>query len=240
MLAGEIAQYENQTHAVLMNQGKLAAGLEGNLQLFDVRPGHASHYYNANSDKRRIVLHFTTGFLGGDISTLTTPSYHVSVSFVVARNGRIYRLFPTEKWSFHTGLGTVGGNEAISRSSIGIEISNIGYLDRSGNWMWNYYGDRYCAVADTQYYQTLAEPYRGKVHYATYTQAQYAAVRNLLRVLTQKHGIPATFLPANRRYSVFQTPDAGRNFRGICSHVNYRPSGKWDIGPAFDWAAVGA
>ena len=25
------------------------------------------------------------------------------------------------------------------------------------------------------------------------------------------------------------------NFRGVTSHVNYRPTGKWDIGPAFDW-----
>ncbi len=28
------------------------------------------------------------------------------------------------------------------------------------------------------------------------------------------------------------------SFKGIVSHINYRPSGKWDIGPAFDWATM--
>jgi N-acetylmuramoyl-L-alanine amidase len=30
----------------------------------------------------------------------------------------------------------------------------------------------------------------------------------------------------------------GTKFRGIVSHINYRESGKWDIGHAFDWNRV--
>ncbi len=238
MLAGDIAAYEESTHNFLLSNGKLANGTEGTVNLFDVQPGYSSYYYNTTTTKRRIVLHYTTGFLGGDISTLTTASSHISVSFVVARNGRIYRLFPTEKWSYHTGPGTVGGNGTISKSSIGIEISNIGYLDQAGAWMWNFYGDRYCAVTDNQYYTTLPTPFRGKTHYATYTPAQYASVRSLLDVLIAQHAIPRTFLPVANRYMVFASAAAGQAYQGICSHVNYRPSGKWDIGPAFDWAAI--
>lgn len=238
MLAGAIAAYEDSTHNFLNSTGKLAAGTEGTLGVFDVRPGYSSYYKSTTTTKERIVLHYTTGFLGGDISTLTTAGTNVSVSYVVARNGKIYRLFPSEKWSYHTGPGTVGGNTDISRSSIGIEISNIGYLEQAGSWMWNYYGDRYCRVSETGYYNTLPAPFRGKEHYATYTNAQYVSVKALIDVLVAKHSIPRVLLPAATRYSVFPNAAAGRAFRGICSHVNYRPSGKWDIGPAFNWLSI--
>lgn len=238
MLAGQIDAYETQTHNRYENEGKLTSSTEVDVPVFDYRPGHSSYFYNSNTEKQRIILHYTTGFLGGDISTLTRVDYHVSVSFVVARNGRIYRLFPTTAWSYHTGSGTVGGNETISKSSIGIEISNLGYLERSGDWMWNYYGDRYCRVSETQFYSTLPAPFRNEVHFATYTAAQYQSVRKLLNVLCPKHGIARTFLPVATRYAVFGSSTIGKNYRGICSHVNYRPSGKWDIGPAFDWGAI--
>ncbi|MBX3566962.1 MAG: N-acetylmuramoyl-L-alanine amidase [Rhizobiaceae bacterium] len=239
MLAANIAAYENQTHNQLQAQGRIVPGVEGALNVFDVRPGHATHYDHATTSKKRIVLHYTAGYLGGDISTLTTPNLKVSVSFVVARNGRIYRLFPSQNWSFHTGPGTVGGNTTISSSSVGIEISNIGYLDQSGNWMWTSYGDRYCQVGEHQYYQTLATPFRDKRHYATFTEPQYVAVNQLLDRLAAKHAINRVFIPAANRFSVFPSSTVGQAYRGICSHVNYRPSGKWDIGPAFNWAAIG-
>lgn len=240
MLAGSISTYETQTHNYWQQNGQLQQGTEGNVPVFDYRPGYSSYYHNSETTKRRIVLHFTTGYLGGDVSTLTTPNLHVSVSFVVARNGRIYRLFPTGKWSYHTGPGTIGGNETISKSSIGIEISNIGYLDRANDWLWNYYGDRYCRISETQYFTQLAQPYREKQYYASYTNAQYVAVSALLDALTVKHGIARSFLPTSTRYQPFQNSAAGQAYSGICSHVNYRSSGKWDIGPAFDWAAIGA
>jgi hypothetical protein len=42
-------------------------------------------------------------------------------------------------------------------------------------------------------------------------------------------------LPEPKRYTA---TDEVLNFRGIVSHVNYRDTGKWDIGPAFDWNKV--
>lgn len=240
MLANKIADYETQTHNVLSHQGKIVGGTEGDIEVFDVKPGHSSHYYKENTNKRRIMLHFTMGFLGGDISTLTKENNKVSVSFIVARSGRIYRLFPTEKWSYHVGPGTVGGNPTISKSSIGIEISNIGPLEESGNGMWNAYGSRYCNTSEAQYFQTLPSAYRGYRSFATFTPEQYSATLKLITHLCEKHTIPNTFLPTSRRYSVFGSPADAQSFRGVCSHVNYRATGKVDIGPAFDWTSVGA
>ncbi|MGQ0567147.1 MAG: N-acetylmuramoyl-L-alanine amidase [Gemmobacter sp.] len=238
MLASDIAAYETQTHDFHLAAGRLVAGTEGGVPVFDYRPGTTGHYYNSNTTKQRIVLHFTAGYLGGDLTTLTSPTLHVSVSYVIGRNGNIYRLFPSEKWSYHTGSGTIGGNTTISKSSIGIEISNIGYLQSSGGWLWNYYGDRYCRPSDTSFFQTLPAPFRGEAIYASYTAGQYVAVKALVAALCAKHAIPKTLLPVASRYVPFGSPAAGQGYRGVCSHVNYRASGKWDIGPAFDWGAI--
>lgn len=238
MLASQIATYETQTHDYHAAAGRLSASGQGTVPVFDFNVGHNSHYFNSTTAKRRIVLHFTAGYLGGDLSTLTTPGQRVSVSFVVARNGRIYRLFPSEKWSYHTGSGTIGGNPAISSSSIGIEISNIGYLEEAGGWMWAYTGSRYCRVTEPAFYQRLAAPFRGKTVFASYTPPQYDAVRALIDVLCAKHAIPRHFLPVPARYSPFPNAAAATAFTGICSHANYRPTGKWDIGPAFDWGRI--
>ena len=238
MLASAIAAYETATHNHHLAAGRLVAGSEGGVPVFDYRPGTTGHYYSSTTIKQRIVLHFTAGYLGGDLSTLTKPTTQVSVSFVIGRNGNIYRLFPSEKWSYHTGPGTIGGNPTISKSSIGIEISNIGYLQPAGAWLWNAYGDKYCKPSDTAYYQTLAGPFRGEATYASFTAGQYTATRALLTALCTKHAIPRTFLPVASRYLPFASPAGGQGYRGICSHVNYRPSGKWDIGPAFNWGAI--
>ena len=54
----------------------------------------------------------------------------------------------------------------------------------------------------------------------------------LLRYLTAKHNIPRHFLPESKRYL---TNLEVASFKGIVSHINFRTSGKWDIGPGFAW-----
>ncbi len=53
--------------------------------------GDESYYYRSRFEKDQIVLHFTMGYLGGDIATLSKHDYHVLVPFVLGRNGTIYR-----------------------------------------------------------------------------------------------------------------------------------------------------
>lgn len=196
-------------------------------------------YYKEEFPKKRIVLHFTAGYLKGDIATLTTPYYHVSVPFIIARSGDIYNPWASKYWSYHLGADAVGGNEEMSKSSIAIEISNIGFLMKDGKNLHTLYSkdDVYCTTSDKTYYREVPA-YRGQKYYATFTAAQYNSLISLLRYLTARYKIPRVFLPTDKIYETFSTPKQAAAYEGICSHVNFRSSGKWDIGPAFDWKRV--
>ena len=64
-----------------------------------------SYYYEEEFPKERIVLHFTAGYLKGDIAQLSRQSVEVSVPFVIARSGLIYNLWKSKLWSYHLGPG---------------------------------------------------------------------------------------------------------------------------------------
>jgi len=197
--------------------------------------GDESYYYSEIITKDQIVLHYTMGYLKGDIGQLTRNNNHVSVPFVIGRNGTIYNLFSSKYWSYHLGPGAAGGNKERSKRTIGIELSNIGPLRSQGNSLSSSYNssDIYCDRAQTEYFQQAS--YRDFDFYATLTDAQYEAVIILLRYLTGTYGIERKILPESERYETSEDVTA---FGGIVSHVNYRATGKTDIGPAFDWQRV--
>ena len=200
-----------------------------------------SYYFEEEFPKERIVLHFTAGFLKGDIAQLSRQSVEVSVPFVIARSGHIYNLWKSKYWSYHLGPGTIGGNTEMSQKSIGIELSNIGFLrKKAGGLLHTFYSkdDVYCTEADTALYQKLPTSYRDELYFAKYTNAQYNSLILLLRYLSARYKIPPTLLLPPKRFQPFGSVQEAANFKGICSHINFRPSGKWDIGPAFDWDRV--
>ena len=90
-------------------------------------------------------------------------------------------------------------------------------------------------MEDTDKYIKLNSPYRGQEYFASFTESQYVSLILLLRYLTATKDIPRKFLPSEER---FDTTEKVVDFQGILSHVNFRKSGKWDIGPAFDWDRV--
>lgn len=198
--------------------------------------GDKSFFYQEETAKKKIVLHFTMGYLKGDIATLTKQ--HVSVPFVVGRNGIIYNLFASKYWSYHLGPGAMGGNTPMSKECIGIEISNIGPLKKIGDNLVTTYSDTdiYCSMAETQYYTKLNPKYRGFEYFATFTVAQYEAVSKLIKFLCAKYSLPKTFLNEPERYAIM-TAESFKNYTGIVSHVNCRTD-KVDIGSAFDWNKI--
>jgi N-acetyl-anhydromuramyl-L-alanine amidase AmpD len=201
-----------------------------------MQSGDESFFYKETAKKDRIVLHYTAGYLKGDIATLTTIGNHVSVPFVIARDGTIYNLWASKYWSYHLGPGAQGGNTLMSKTSVAIELSNIGWLRRIGGRLVTYFGnsDVYCTTAEGRYYVQIP-PYREQSYFATFTDEQYVSVTALLMYLTDTYQIPRVFLSGTERYDVLDTVDS---FRGVTSHVNYRATEKWDIGPAFDWDRV--
>lgn len=213
-------------------------GTSETIQIMDCarENGDKSFFYQEETAKKKIVLHFTMGYLKGDIATLTKQ--HVSVPFVVGRNGILYNLFASKYWSYHLGPGARGGNTTMSRECIGIEISNIGPLKRIGDNLVTTYSDNdiYCSIAETQYYTQLKTKYRGFEYFASFTDAQYLAIGKLLKFLCAKYNLPKTFPDEPQRYEIM-TDEGFKNFSGIVSHVNCRVD-KTDIGPAFDWNKI--
>jgi len=201
--------------------------------------GDKSFYYEDKFTKEQIIIHYTIGYLPGDVGTLTTKDNHVSVAFLIGRNGKIYNLFSSAAWSYHLGKSAVGGNEMNSKKSVGIELSNIGplvlrnndlmtcYKDKNGN-----YSDVYCSLNEKTLY--VKQTYRNFEYYATYTPEQYKSLVILLRYLTNRYNIPREFISLPERFDTIQTVPG---FKGIVTHVNYRTD-KVDIGPAFDWDGV--
>ena len=113
----------------------------------------------------------------------------------------------------------------MSNSSIGIEISNIGFLVKNGKNFHTIYSndDIYCTQAETDYY-TEIPAYRGQKYYATFTNAQYNSLILLFRYLTARFNIPRTFLPTDKMYNTFPSAKAAAYFSCICSHFNCLPT----------------
>lgn len=211
------------------------------------KPNRSNYYYETKHPKQRIVLHFTAGNVRSDMYSLTTQNRHVSVAFVIGRDGTIYQLYHSGYWSGHigAGIGNQGTGNSQDKATIGIEISNYGFLVPRDGVLETIYSrvknpdtgvvsapDPYCSLNTTEAYNKTDAPFRGQSYYASFTPEQVESTIVLLRYLTSKYNIPRQFLPEDKRF--LATNDV-LGFKGIVSHINYRSSGKWDIGPAFDW-----
>ncbi len=238
----KIIEKEENEISYLRSLGEIENTTYKGLSVLYFKPNFRNgYYYESQVLKEKIALHYTAGYLGGDLGSLSRNNLHVSVPFVIAASGKIIQLFDPVYWSYHLTPGAVGGNKRNSSRSIAIEISNLGPLENSGAWMWNYVGSKYCKATETDFYVDLNAQYRGYRYYAYFTDAQYDSLNRLLDVLCAEFAIPRVFLPESDRYDLFQSASAARNYRGICSHVNFQPpSVKQDIGPAFKWNAIGA
>jgi len=241
---GNNGEYNLQKFAIPVKNEALT------LKGFLATPKNRSKYYYAvEHPKKQVVLHFTAGHIRADLGSLTKSDYHVSVAFVIGRNGVIYQLFPSKFWSGHIGkgIGNTNTGNAQDKISIGIEISNYGFLTEKDGNLETYYSrqkdnngkigpvDIYCSLTEKEAYNKIASPFRKQSYYATYTDAQYDSLIILLRYLTAQYNIPRQFFAENKRFEPTQDVIG---FKGIVSHVNYRPDGKWDIGPSFDWNKI--
>ena len=111
-----------------------------------------------------IVLHLTCGY--GNFSGLMGGSDHsASAHFILGRCGTPYLLVPTEFTSWHA---TWWNN-----NSVGIEIDNIGNLQKRGNNLVSAYGegkDVYCSTDDKDVF--LEKTTNGSKYWATMTEKQ--------------------------------------------------------------------
>lgn len=210
-------------------------------------------FIDSKKRKKKIVLHTTVGILSSDIRTLTQQR-NMSTAYLIARDGTIIELFDPSKWSYHLGRGSVGGNGFNSGESIAIEISNYGPLDfksvdgeeafytvygskfASGNERMNDVGE--VGTGNHPVVTRLENAYRGFKYFASMTEGQYSAIKALIKALETRFAIPHNFIDYENRFKVFENDDVAKSYKGICTHVNFRPTGKWDIGPYFKWEKI--
>ena len=199
---------------------------------------YESYYFEKEYPKKKIIMHSTVGFFTGDLSMLAKEDVHMSVNYVIARNGTVYEMFDPKNWSYHLGSGAVGGNGYGSKENISIELSNIGPLTLDGSIFRNVYGSKYCDVTDVTAFTEYVEGFRGYRYFVTFTDEQYTSLQSLLTFLTSTYNIPYIFLPESKRVNAFISSTEARVYSGICSHVNFRATGKYDIGPDFYWERI--
>jgi len=194
-------------------------------------------YCEEKATKEKIALHGTAGVLHGDLWALSQNNNHVSVSYVVARDGTIYQLFPDEYWSYHLGGNSSISNSYWSKHTVAIEVSNLLGLVESKidpNLLFDTYLKPYCTKADKDFYTELPVPYRGYRYWAKFTDAQYDSLNSLLKNLGEKFKLPITHLPADQAYNFFP----GVVPTSLFMHTNCRKD-KIDFSPSFDISRIG-
>jgi len=208
-------------------------------EMLSIRPSYDSYYNDETFTKNKIVIHGTQGDLKQDISSLTKKNIKTSAAFVVARDGTIYELFDPQKWAYHTGSGYSFRKDYISERSIAIELSNMGPLELNQNDLYNVVTRKnktanvYCSEIDTSQYTKLDEPFKGRVHFASYPIEQIDALVELINYISDKYKIPKEILPENERFEKMSARKA-IDFKGICTDLNFNHN-KLDVGPEFPW-----
>ncbi len=193
----------------------------------------ADQYYAARFKKDLIVLHFTAGRSAKSaVDTWKSNAEHVATAYVVDMDGTVYETFPPEFWAYHLGIK---GGTAQERRSIGIEIVNVGPLQRSSvrpnvlTWWPRDWNERYCLVEEGDKY--VEKTYRGKQFFARFADAQIDATGRLLHDLCERFSIPRRLPGTDRR---LEKDASFSTYTGIATHANFRDD-KWDVGPAFDF-----
>jgi len=229
MLAKKIEEYDE--NKLIQSYSFTKTNFNGLNVLSNPYLANANKHFNKEKTfKTKIVIHHTAGAIWGDTPTLLTPS-KVSVSFVISPRGTVFMLFNPAFWAFHLGKAALGGNTIQSKASIGIELSNFGWLTEKDGNLYTYTGALYCSLKDTQYYDKIKK-WKGYEYFCKYTPEQYKSLKELKDTLCKVHRIPDVIFP-----KIDQTTEEVVPFKGITTHINFR-SDKFDLSPNFDWNQI--
>lgn len=202
-------------------------------------PLNESEYYQEKATKTQIVLHHTAGNSSavnvmndwnkdkrGRIATC------VSISGKGSKNtfdGEIVQGFSSAHWAHHLGVKTEVFKSRklpwvnLDKLSIGIEICNWGALDYENGKFLTYVD----SVVKPEDVVTLDIPFKGKIHFHKYTDAQIESTRQLLLYWKDIYNIDLTY-DYNQLFTVNDKALKGEN--GLYTHNSYRKD-KIDVVP---------
>lgn len=198
------------------------------------------------TEKNYIFLHHTAG----SENPFATVKYwnnddrgRIGTQFVIggiatngneAHNGEVVEAFPDENYAWH--LGDNGSHE-MHKGSVGIELTNWGWLKESNGRFYNYVDQE---VPEDQVID-LENEFRGYRYYHRYTDEQLNSLEMLLKHLGRKHdidirnGLPMFIWDKDTFNNVFGFNEDvyyGK-IEGVLTHTNVRKD-KFDCSPQPD------
>ena len=201
-----------------------------------------NQYIRKETKKTQIYLHHTAGSSSPFqvIDFWESNPERIATSFIVAGrppggvkawyDGQIVQAFSSKYWGQHLGVKQSamppGSPSSIDlqRNSIGIEITNWGWLKPDSEGRMRTYINS--IVPDNDVID-LGIEYRGFRYWHSYTDAQLQSVRDLLVLLCQKWNIPKKF-KGNEMFNLNNSALMGEP--GIWSHTSVRKD-KTDVYP---------
>lgn len=195
------------------------------------------NYFPTIHEKTSIVLHHTAGWVVQK-GTKDTPSMthfnwwasqnrKVSTAYSIDYKGNIYQHFDPKFWAYHHGIG--GSKRFLDHQTIGIEITNEGYMEKknNGEFVWLLAPEiKYNRPQDKPVY--VKEGWRGYNWFAPYSKEQIDSTEWLVRYLCDNFNIKKDFVADCEYHSQLREG----KFNGIYNHANVRTD-KWDLSPAF-------
>jgi N-acetyl-anhydromuramyl-L-alanine amidase AmpD len=149
------------------------------------------YYETPNKDKwiknvpSSIILHYTAAEGGSGIADwFMNPSAGVSAHLLIEKSGRVMQFVPFHIPAWHS------GTTKYNRSSIGIEIENLGCsrIKVAGKVIFNIWGGPKMVDEDNCIYAAhFLEPKTFR-WWPKYTDAQYRVLNEIIPVLRQKYG----------------------------------------------------
>ncbi len=205
-----------------------------------------SEYFKSPCEKMHITLHHTVG--GSAESTFrywVNDPGRIGTATIIERDGTIYEIFEPFYWCHHLGLKS-DLNQALNRTSIGIEMASEGAL-LSGSELnqkkettkyntqklYAFDGAR-CLydLSENDKYVDLGHAWRGYRYFDAYDPLQLATLFEYILHLIKEFNIPRHIFTqdSNTPIDLHELVATG----GIYGHSQVR-SDKTDVHPLFPW-----
>lgn len=200
-------------------------------------PMPENQYVKEVTDKTGIVLHGTaSNEIGKNVFDYwNSNKERVATCVVVASSGVIYQGYSSKYWAGHIGLAHGLSKwklpyQDYSKTTIGIEIANWGFLTKKGDKFYSWTGAEVPASEVIEY----PNLFKQNRFYERYTKEQIDAVEKLLRYWNKIYGIPLVY---NEKDMWDLSLNAHKNVPGVYSHNSYRLD-KSDIHPQPEMIAM--
>ncbi len=162
-----------------------------------------------------LIVHYTASEnFAGDVRVLSTGDRQVSVQLAIGPAGEIAQIMPFNRRAWHAGRSAWKGINDINSHSIGIELTNIGWLDRHDENGWfriNSSGvPETRTIPEDELIRATHRSEAREIMWQPYPQAQLDALWTITTALHAKYSLAE-----------------------ILGHDDIAPGRKTDPGPAF-------